>query len=616
MKKKSLWLITALMTLALLGVFVMQLYYIKESYKLKSQLFEQNVNQALNAVVNKVQKRNVALQINKKDDEFKAKKEMGIRSQMDTIVAFRVKFKENENLRKFKQQQQIINYLNSQDSIIRSNYLLPQIISEETYKLYNNANADKASKPTLDVVDVRDPITGKLLDRRVNPRRVKATPPQLQINNLPDTIRYLVYSMVDGMPYYISLPSTEPDLISKFKVEDAKAKLRYEMELNRLYADTIAVQSESLNLVRDVAKEMDNSNLPLSKRVPDIESLDTLIRAELLSRGITLSYDFLITSVKNTNNIIYRRVSNSTIDPIAENTYSHVLFSNDVAAKDPGMIYLRLQNKNAAIFSNMFVTLASSIGLLLVLISIFAYTIYAIIRQKKLSEMKTDFINNMTHEFKTPVATIMIASEALKDPEVIEDKSRIGRLANIIYDENVRLGNHIERVLSVARLERKEIKLEFAPVNVNDLITAVVDSMGLQLQKRNAAVTLNLDATQDLIMADELHLSNVIYNLIDNANKYSLDSPHIDIATSNRGKNLIVEVGDKGIGMTKDQTKRIFDQFYRVPTGNLHDVKGFGLGLNYVRDIVAEMDGAIKVNSEKDKGTTFEISLPIKHTNN
>lgn len=603
------------MTLALLGVFVMQLYYIKESYKLKSQLFEQNVNQALNAVVNKVQKRNVALHINKKDDEFKARKENGIRSQMDTIVAFRVKFKENENLRKFKQQQQIINYLNSQDSIIRSNYLLPQIISEETYKLYNNASADKASKPTLDVVDVRDPLTGKLLDRRINPRRVKTPAPQLQINNLPDTIRYLVYSMVDGLPYYISLPSTEPDLISKFKVEDAKAKLRYEMELSRLYADTIAVQSESLNLIRDVAKEMDNSDLPLSKRVPDIESLDTLIRAELLSRGITLAYDFLITSVKNTNNVIYRRVSNINIDPIAENTYSHVLFSNDVAAKDPGMIYLRLPNKNAAIFSNMFVTLASSVGLLLVLISIFAYTIYAIIRQKKLSEMKTDFINNMTHEFKTPVATIMIASEALKDPEVVEDKSRISRLANIIYDENVRLGNHIERVLSVARLERKEIKLEFAPVNVNDLITAVVDSMGLQLQKRNTAITLNLDATQDLIMADELHLSNVIYNLIDNANKYSLDSPQIDIATSNRGKNLIVEVADKGIGMTKDQTKRIFDQFYRVPTGNLHDVKGFGLGLNYVRDIVAEMDGTIKVNSEKDKGTTFEISLPIKHLN-
>ena len=602
------------MTLALLGVFVMQLYYIKESYKLKSQLFEQDVNQALSAIVNKVQKRNVAGHINRKDDEFKAQKERGIRSQMDTIVAFRVKFKEMENLRKFKQQQQIINYLNFQDSIIRRNYFKPEIISEETFKTLTNPNTDDSNRPTLDVLDIKDPITGKLLDRRINPRKTK-TMPQVQMGNLPDTIRYLAYSFSDLLPRFISLPSTDPDLISKFKVEDAKSQRKYEMELNRLYADTVNVQSESINLVRDVAKEMDNRDVPLEKRVPDIESLDTLIKSELLSKGITLAYEFWVSPSNNKKNIIYRKASNTTIDPLDDNTYAHILFSNDVATKDPGMIYLRLPNKNTAIFNNMFVTLASSVGLLLVLISIFAYTIYAIIRQKKLSEMKTDFINNMTHEFKTPVATIMIASEALKDPEVVEDKSRIGRLANIIYDENVRLGNHIERVLSVARLERKEIKLEYNPVNVNDLITAVVDSMGLQLQKKGATISLNLNADPDLVMADELHLSNVIYNLIDNANKYSIDSPNITISTKNNAKNLYIDVTDKGIGMTKDQTKRIFDQFYRVPTGNLHDVKGFGLGLNYVQDIITEMGGTIKVNSEKDLGTTFEVGLPFKHHN-
>lgn len=263
----------------------------------------------------------------------------------------------------------------------------------------------------------------------------------------------------------------------------------------------------------------------------------------------------------------------------------------------------------------MFVSMGSSIALLLVLIFIFAYTIYAIIRQKKITEMKTDFINNMTHEFKTPVATIMIASEALKDPEVVEDKSRISRLAGIIYDENIRLGNHIERVLSVARLEKKEIKLESNPVAVNDLINAVVDSMSLQLQKRNAHVALSLNAVDDIVIGDELHLSNVIYNLIDNANKYSTADPQITISTKSNLQKLIIEVADKGIGMTKDQTKRIFDQFYRVPTGNLHDVKGFGLGLNYVQDIVTQMNGTIKVYSEKDKGTTFEVILPFKRNN-
>lgn len=264
----------------------------------------------------------------------------------------------------------------------------------------------------------------------------------------------------------------------------------------------------------------------------------------------------------------------------------------------------------------MWATMASSAGLLLVLIFIFTYTIYAILKQKKISEMKTDFINNMTHEFKTPVATIMIASEALKDPEIVEDKSRVSRLAGIIYDENVRLGNHIERVLSIARLEKKELKLEHKEVNIHDLIAAVVDSMSLQLQKKNAVLTLNLNAPESLIFGDELHLSNVFYNLVDNANKYSTEPPEITITTRNTGKHLLIAIADKGIGMTKEQTKRIFDQFYRVPTGNLHDVKGFGLGLNYVQDIIEQMNGTIKVHSEKDNGTTFEISLPLNHNHN
>jgi two-component system phosphate regulon sensor histidine kinase PhoR len=206
----------------------------------------------------------------------------------------------------------------------------------------------------------------------------------------------------------------------------------------------------------------------------------------------------------------------------------------------------------------------------------------------------------------------MIASEALKDPEITADTSRIKRLAGIIYDENMRLGNHIERVLSIARLEKKELHLEWEPVEVNDLIVAVTDSMHLQLQKKDATLVLNLEAENSTVNGDELHLSNIIYNLIDNANKYSVDPPRITISTRNSNKSLIIDVADEGIGMEKDQTKRIFDQFYRVPTGNIHDVKGFGLGLNYVKDIVTQMKGSIKVRSEKDKGTVFEITLPLK----
>ena len=163
----------------------------------------------------------------------------------------------------------------------------------------------------------------------------------------------------------------------------------------------------------------------------------------------------------------------------------------------------------------------------------------------------------------------------------------------------------------VAKLDNKELKLERNPVAMNDLISLVVDSMSLQLQKRNTELVLALEADPDVVIGDELHLSNMIYNLIDNANKYSPEIPKITIKTKNSAAGISIEVQDEGIGMTKEQTKRIFDQFYRVPTGNLHDVKGFGLGLSYVNDIVKQMNGTVKVQSEKDKGTTFVIHLPI-----
>ncbi len=217
----------------------------------------------------------------------------------------------------------------------------------------------------------------------------------------------------------------------------------------------------------------------------------------------------------------------------------------------------------------------------------------------------------MTHEFKTPVATIMIASESLRDPEIISDTHRIKRLANIIYDENVRLGNHIERVLNIAKLEKENLKIDQEEVHINDLTAIVLDSMTLQLQKVNGILDLHLDAERDLIIGDEFHLSNVLFNLVDNAIKYSKDTPHITIRTYNTKNNVVISVADKGIGMSKEHLQRIFDQFYRIPTGNIHNVKGFGLGLSYVSDIIKHFNGTIHVKSEKDKGAQFEITLPL-----
>lgn len=606
MKKRNFWFITGLMTVALLGVVVMQLYYIKQAYSLNSQLFEQNVNQALSQVVSKVQRRYAYKHYNKKDVEWRSKRRMDRANQIKAIAQLKEQQLKDERERRFNQQKRILADLNFQDSVIRAEFLYPTIVSEAEFV----ALGDQEKTPlnfdvSIGLDENFNMINGKM---RNTFKQETAKTFTMGLSKLPDSIRYLAYSKVDGRPYKISLPSVDAGLAAKFRSEEAIAERRYQESLKQLESDTSWLYNTGdVDVVEEAAKEMHNVNEPLTQRISK-DVLDTLIRKELLNKNITLDYDFWVKLAKR-DSVLYSKASNPIDEVVPANTFKTTLF-NDII-RDPGMLYLSFPDKNAAIFNTMRVTMASSGILLLVLLFIFSYTLYTILRQKKVSEMKNDFINNMTHEFKTPVATIMIASEALKDPEVVEDTSRIKRLAGIIYDENVRLGNHIERVLSIARLEKNELQLQSDAVDMNDLIVAVTESMNLQLQKHGATLTLNLDAEQSTIIGDELHLSNVMYNLIDNAIKYSADAPQITCSTRNTERSLIIEVADQGIGITKEHSKRIFDQFYRVPTGNLHDVKGFGLGLNYVQDIVKQLGGTIKVQSEKDKGTVFIITLPL-----
>ncbi|TKC07634.1 sensor histidine kinase [Pedobacter frigoris] len=610
MKKRSLWLITALMTLALLGVFVMQLYYIRQAYNLNSRLFQQDVNQALNAVVNKVQKRNAALHINKRDLKLERNRETEIRNQAQQLVDYKERYKAEEEKRLIKLEGLVFADLNRTEKDIARAYVNPVRITENEFAAASDMSNPLSSPVHVDVnvgLDAYGNVVGGQIKSTFVPQRVKSF--SIISNEIPDSIRYHAIDPVTGKLVLISVKTMDNELERKFKLESDLAKRKYEEGLKRLMTDTLPLEPEANLMIQDVAKEMREANVPLSKLVSR-DMLDTLLKKELMNRNISLKYDFWV-SLAQKDSLVYMKASNGHIDEEFLPKNTHKVMLTNFITRDPGMLYIHFPNENSLIFSNLSVAMASSAGLLFILVFIFAYTIYAIMKQKKISEMKTDFINNMTHEFKTPVATIMIASEALKDPEIAEDKGRISRLAGIIYDENVRLGNHIERVLSIARLEKKELKLEYSELNMNDLIAVVVDSMGLQLQKKDAELLLNLNAENPFVFGDELHLSNVIYNLIDNANKYSSGAPKIQVTTINTGKNLIVEIADEGIGMTKEQTKRIFDQFYRVPTGNLHDVKGFGLGLNYVQDIITQMNGTIKVHSEKDKGTVFEISLPI-----
>jgi two-component system phosphate regulon sensor histidine kinase PhoR len=251
-----------------------------------------------------------------------------------------------------------------------------------------------------------------------------------------------------------------------------------------------------------------------------------------------------------------------------------------------------------------------SVFFTLVIISAFTVTVYALLRQKKLSEIKNDFINNMTHEFKTPLATISLAVDALRNNKVIEDRTRMEYFSGIIKEENKRMNKHVETILQAALMDRQEVQLSKAPVHVHNLIREVISNYTLQLQEKDGRIELDLNADSDLINGDEVHMRNLISNLVDNAVKYSKEKLVLRISSYNSAKNLIVKFEDNGIGMTKETVRRIFEKFYRAHTGNLHNVKGFGLGLSYVKTIVDAHEGRIKVDSSPGKGSSFTIEIP------
>jgi two-component system phosphate regulon sensor histidine kinase PhoR len=256
--------------------------------------------------------------------------------------------------------------------------------------------------------------------------------------------------------------------------------------------------------------------------------------------------------------------------------------------------------------------IASAIFFTLMIIAAFYVTVSALLRQKKLSEIKNDFINNMTHEFKTPLATISLAVDALRNEKVVQDREKSGYFTGIIKEENKRMNKQVETILQASLLDRQEQQLNLKSLHAHNIIKEALENVRLQLEGKGGSSELQLNAKSDLIEADEVHLMNVITNLIDNAIKYSKDNLLIRISTHSTTRNLVIRIEDNGIGMTKETQRRIFEKFYRAHTGNLHNVKGFGLGLSYVKTIVEAHQGRIKVESTVGKGTTFTLEFPIK----
>jgi len=266
------------------------------------------------------------------------------------------------------------------------------------------------------------------------------------------------------------------------------------------------------------------------------------------------------------------------------------------------------------VFKSLFWNIVTSIVFTIIILAAFYLTVRTMLRQKKMGEIKNDFINNMTHEFKTPIATISLAVDAMRNEKVIEDRDKMNYFSSIIKEENQRMNRQVETILKASQLERQQAELNMKPVHVHEIIKDVVDNFALQLEDKNGKAELLLNAQNDLVEADEVHLSNMVNNLVDNALKYSKENvpPLLKLTTHATPKNFVMKIEDNGIGMNRETLKRIFERFYRAHTGNLHNVKGFGLGLSYVETMVEAHGGDIKADSTLGKGSTFIIELPLK----
>ncbi len=409
-------------------------------------------------------------------------------------------------------------------------------------------------------------------------------------------------------PEYVNFTSTAP--LDRFKTYMEDDTIPNELKVENVMK--VLLENETPNFadlyqfaVNTATKKMAARERKIEDRLKNF-NLDKIIKEELDLQGIKSAPEWAV--INELRNPVLESArfdkENSTMP-----TYSTLLFPNDIDRK-ANYLTLKFPEKQATLSSIFCSSLFPLFAFLFIatIVYCFYYAINTMLRQKKLSELKTDFINNMTHELKTPVSTIKLASEMLLDAGVPTDSK--DRYVKIIQDENQRLGNQIERVLQIAKIEKSKTKLSYEKLNVHELLEKVMKHSLFQIEQKNGELAHNFSSASPVIEADRVHLTNIFNNLIDNAIKYSPKMPAISVSTEDTEEGIVVSFKDNGIGMNKDVQTKIFDKFYRVPTGNVHDVKGFGLGLSYVKLMTEAHGGKIKVKSKPNQGSLFQLFFP------
>jgi two-component system phosphate regulon sensor histidine kinase PhoR len=400
--------------------------------------------------------------------------------------------------------------------------------------------------------------------------------------------------------YWITNASRVKEANFRRSVNEAMARVVIKVErLEKKQAVTVNQYENMLNF---------NRHLPYETFITG-PGLDSLISLELNIRGIDTRFEFGIFKPEGIEFLVEK--SPDYRKELIEKGYAYLLFQTDIYTS-PEYLLVYFPHEKQFLLTELWGMLLISIILIIVIVYSFTYTIATIFRQKRLSEMKNDFINNMTHEFKTPIATISLACEALGDPDLRKSEDFSASYVNMITEENKRLAGMAEKILQTAVIEKGQLKMNREIINVHDIISDVVKNLRIQVEIKDGEIVRQLGAARAEIEGDRVHVTNLVYNLLDNANKYSPKKPLIRISTENTANGLVITIDDNGIGIGKQEQKKIFDKLYRVPTGNIHEVRGFGLGLSYVKAIVEEHHGKISLESEVNRGTRFKVFLPFE----
>lgn len=414
--------------------------------------------------------------------------------------------------------------------------------------------------------------------------------PKFFDKRLPDSVKMRNFSAKRTTEIYNGNSIDNSSIQHQF-TPDIKIERRGRMD--------ILTQVQYDMLYRDIA-----SNKSIQERISAAD-LEKLLKAELNKFGVKTPFEFGIYS-----NGLATKIKSEFFRYDKEATYSVPIFSYDGDAHNYQLL-VSFPQKKRFLFSELLGITTLSIVFTLIIIIAYTSALNQLVKQRQISEIKTDFINNMTHEFKTPISTINLALDAIKNPKVIADEEKVKRYLQMIRDENKRMHAQVENVLRISKLEKRELDISKESTNLNGIIEDAIDHVHLIIEDRQGTITPDLNAQRDTVLINDVHFTNVIVNILDNAIKYTVGIPEIMISTENVKDFIIIKIKDNGIGMSKTAQKRIFEKFYREHTGDIHNVKGHGLGLAYVKRIVDDHNGQIFVESEKGKGSTFIIKLPL-----